>query len=236
MAVRPKRKDPISTRPIYLPKVPAKELQRVAKARTSKGRPCLSIYTDGATGDLDIEGLAQRVGQAAARPVAVEGELVSALVGRPHTEVRDTVAALAHRLAWARIRDPAKQEYRVLPLHGEVDLEEARFRARSLPEYEGLQPPSPSAAVMYDEAEVQAAYRELLPQAQGDGGDTYIVITDRRLAYWDVNAGRWTPLTVLSGVPILVSVGSQEEPVDASGLVEEICQALERSGGKTRSS
>ncbi len=233
MAVRPKRKDPISTRPIYLPKVPAKELRELADVRTSKRGPGLRIYADGAPGDLDIEELAQSLGRSQARPFTVGGELVSALVGRPHTEVRDAVAALAHRLAWARIRDPAKQEYRVLPLHGEVDQEEARLRARSLPAYEGIRAPSPAARVLYDGAEVQAAYRELLPQDNDDGSNTYVVITDRRLARWDANAGSWTSLTALSGLPVLVSAGSQEGPIDTSALVAEIRRALEGSGRGT---
>jgi hypothetical protein len=203
----------------------------VAKARTAQGRPGLCIYTDGPTGDLDIEELAQSLGRSQARPVTVGGELVSALIGRPHTEVRDAVAALAHRLAWARVRDPAKQEYRVLPLRGEVDQEEARLRARSLPDYEGIRAPSPPARVLYDGAEVQAAYRELLPQDNDDGSSIYVVITDRRLARWDANAGSWTPLTALSsGLPVLVSAGGQQGPIDTSALVAEIRRALEGSG------
>ncbi|OGO52091.1 MAG: hypothetical protein A2148_09645 [Chloroflexi bacterium RBG_16_68_14] len=227
MAVRPRRKDPISTRPVYLPKVPAKELQEVAKARTSAAAPGLRIYTDGAPGDPDIEKLAQLVAQAEAG-AAVVGELLSELAGRPHREVRDTVAALAHGLAWARIRDPAKQDYRVLPLRGEIDQEEARFRARSLPEYPGLQAPSPPVAAMYDASRVQAAYREVLPQGRDDGGSTYIVITGRRLGRWDAKAGRWTPLAVLPGPPVLVSVSGLEGSAEPNSLVAEIRGALSR--------
>jgi hypothetical protein len=73
MAVRPKRKDPISTRPIYLPKVPAKELREAAEAGASIEGPCLRIYVDGAPDDLDIEGLAQRLGRSEALPATVGG-------------------------------------------------------------------------------------------------------------------------------------------------------------------
>lgn len=227
MAVRPKRKDPISTRPVYLPKVPARELQEVARARISTAVPGLRIYTDGAPGDPHIEKLAQLVARSE-QGAAVEGELVSVLAGRPHREVRDTVAALAHGLAWARVRDSAKQEYRVLPLRGEVDGEEARFRARSLPTYSGLPTPSPSAAALYDASQVQAAFREALPHERDKGTGTYIVITDRQLGRWDAKAGRWTPLAVLPGTPVLVSVSGLEVSAEEGALVEEIHGALDR--------
>ncbi len=229
MAVRPKRKDPISTRPIYLPKVPARELPRVARPTAPTEGLRVRIYVDGAPADLDVEGLAQALARAQTLPTTVEGELLAALAGRAHSQVRDTVAALAHRLAWARIRDPAKREYRLLPLHGEVDQEEARFRAWSLPQYEGLRAPSPAAAALYDADEVQAAYRELIP-LEGDGDAICIVITDRRLARWDAAANRWTPVRVLPGVPILASVARAEGPINLDALVEEIRQALEGSG------
>jgi hypothetical protein len=154
---------------------------------------------------------------------------VSSLLGRPQTEVRDAVAALANRLAWARIRDPDKQNYRSLPLRGEVDGEEARLRARSLPEYEGLTGPPPSPALLYDVAEVQAAYRELLHEGKEDGADTRIVVTDRRLAHWDADAGKWSRLAVLEGAPIVASVADDGAPGDPAALAGEIRQALERS-------
>jgi hypothetical protein len=157
--------------------VPAKELREVAKAGAAKEGSGLRVYVDGTTVDLDVEGLAQRLGG------AVAGELVSTLVGRPQSEVRDEVAALARRVASARIRDPEKQEHRMLPLRGEVDHEEARFRARTLPEYEDRETHVPPADALYDGAEVQAAYRDLL--ASDDGGTTNVVVTDRRIACWD---------------------------------------------------
>ena len=50
MAVRPKRKAPISTRPIYLPKVRAKELLETASAgATAEEGPYLRILVDGAS-------------------------------------------------------------------------------------------------------------------------------------------------------------------------------------------
>jgi hypothetical protein len=218
MAVRPKRKNPVSTRPIYLPRVPAKELRETAKAGAAKGAPGLRVYADGATVEFDIKGLAQRLGG------ATGGEVVSSLVGRPQSEVRDAVAALANRLAWARIRDPAKREYRMLPLRGEVDHEEARLRARTLPEYEDRETRVPPADALYDGPEVQAAYRDLL--ASDDAGTTNVVVTGRRIACWDESAKGWTPAAVLPGIPVLASVGAGEGPTDAEALAEEIGRTL----------
>ncbi len=218
MAVRPKRKNPISTRPIYLPKVPAKELRETAKAGAAKEAPGLRVYVDGSTVDVDIAALAEHLGG------AVGGEVVSSLVGRPQSEVRDVVAALAGRLAWARVRDPEKQEYRMLPLRGEVDHEEARFRARTLPEYEDRETRVPPADALYDGPEVQAAYRDLL--ASNDGGATNVVVTDRRIACWDEKAKRWTPAAVLPGIPVLASVSAGESPAGADALAKEIGQTL----------
>lgn len=218
MAVRPKRKNPVSTRPIYLPRVPAKELRETAKAAAAKEGPGLRVYVDGATVDFDIKGLAERLGG------AVGGEIVSSLVGRPQSEVRDAVAALGNRLAWARIRDPEKQEYRILPLRGEVDHEEARFRARTLPEYEDRETRVPPAGALYDGPEVQAAYRDLLAP-EGDG-ITNVVVTDRRIACWDEGGKRWLPAVVLPGVPVLASVNAGETPAAADALAEEIGQTL----------
>lgn len=218
MAVRPKRKNPVSTRPIYLPRVPAKELRDAAKAVAAKEGPGPRVYVDTTSVDFDIKGLAQRLGG------AVAGELVSTLVGRPQSEVRDEVAALARRVASARIRDPEKQEHRMLPLRGEVDHEEARFRARTLPEYEDRETHVPPADALYDGAEVQAAYRELLAP-EGDG-NTNVIVTDRPIASWDESARSWTPAVVVPGTPVLVSVSAGETPADVNGLAEEIGQTL----------
>ena len=227
MAVRPKRKSPISTRPIYLPKVPAKELRAAAGVGVETAGAGPRVYADSWAVGFDADGLAQRLAAGNAPAAVVAGELVSALAGRPHGEVRDAVAAAANRLAWARIGDPEQESYRSLPLRGEVDQEEARFRARTQPEYEGLQTPAYSMDVLYDGAEVQAAFRDLLPA--GDAGATSaVVVTDRRIASWDAGARRWTPLAVLPGDPVLVSVTAPDAPPDADALAEEVGRAIRR--------
>jgi hypothetical protein len=214
MAVRPKRKNPVSTRPVYLPRVPARELRETAKAGAAKEDSGLRVYADGTTVDFDIKGLAERLGG------SVAGELVASLAGRPQSEVRDEVAALARRVASARIRDAEKQEYRMLPLRGEVDHEEARFRARTLPEYEDRETHVPPSDALYDGAEVQAAYRDLL--ASDDGGTTNVVVTDRRIACWDEKARSWTPAAVLPGTPVLASISAEGTPAAPDALAEEI--------------
>ncbi len=235
MAIRPKRKAPISTRPIYLPKVRAKELLETAAAGApAEESPCLRILVDGSSASMDIETLTQRLGRAAGLRASFGGELVAVLVGRRHSEARDAVATLANRIAWARIRDPDMHDYRVLPLRGEVDQEEARFRARSRPEYEGLEIPVSAADALYDGAQVQAAYRDLLPE--DDGGATYVVVTDRRVASWNAKAKRWIASAVLRGSPIVASVSSEEGPTDARILVDGVGHALKNAGRKARSS
>ncbi len=227
MAVRPKRKNPISTRPIYLPRVPAKELREAAKASAPMEGAGLRIYVDGAPPGLDIEGLAERLGRAQTSPVAIGGELVSILAGRPHGEVRDAVADAANRLAWARIGDPEKQNYRVLPLRGEVDQEEARLHARPFPEYKGAAAPPPQAGLLYEGAEVQAAFRELIASA-GEGIN--VIVTGRRLSSWDASAKKWAPRAVLVGDPVLVSASGGD--ANGEALAAEIGRALAKGGGK----
>ncbi len=224
MAVRPKRKNPISTRPIYLPKVPAKELREAAKGNApppSEGAG-VHIYIDGGLGRSQVEGMAQRLGRPQGLDVTVQSEIVSVLAGRAHGEVRDAVAGAANRLAWARISDVGKQDYRVLPLRGEVDQEEAGLRARPHPEYEGINAPSAQAGVVYDAGEVQAAFRELLPR---DGDATYVVATTRGLASWDESAKKWAPLAVLPGDPVLVTA-SGDGAIDAEAVAAEVGAAL----------
>lgn len=225
MAVRPKRSNPISTQPVYLPRVPAKELQAAAKARSSVGGAAIRIFVDGDLGGFAIGALAERLSQSEGRAAAVGGELVSVLAGRPQTEVRQAVSAVGHRLAWARIRDVTRRDYRVLPLRGEVDEEETSFLARSQPEYAGVSRPAASTGLLYDAAEVQSAYRELLPS--GEEGDLMdIVITDRRLVLWDARAKGWTPLTILPGTPFLISMGGQQGFAAGDALVEAVRRAL----------
>jgi len=225
MAVKPKRTNPMSTRPVYLPRVPAKELREAANAGSAVEGAAIRILIDGAIGLHDARVLAERVSDYEERPVTFEGDLVSVLARLPQTEVRQAVAALGHHLAWARIRDVTRQDYRVLPLRGEVDEEETRFLARSQPEYAGVSRPAASTGLLYDAAEVQSAYRELLPS--GEEGDLMdIVITDRRLVLWDARAKGWTPLTILPGTPFLVSMGGQQGFAAGDALLEAIRKAL----------
>ena len=227
MAVRPRRKDPISTRPIYLPRVPARELRGTEQGAATVGEASLRIYLDGAALGPDLEDLARRLGVEVGRPSAFAGDLASALAGRPQTQVRDAVAAAGHRLAWARVRDPEDREYRVLPLRGEVDQEEARLRGRSQPEYEGLRGPSPPAGLLYDGAEVQAAYRELLAGQSEDAAVTCVVLTDRQLGRWDEQSKTWTSVSVVSGVPLVASFASAPGGVGLDAIAKELRQALQ---------
>ena len=227
MAVRPKRSNPISTRPVYLPRVPAKELQEAAKARSSVGGAAIRIFVDGDLGGFAIGALAERLSQSEGRAAAVGGELVSVLAGRPQTEVRQAVSAVGHRLAWARIRDASKQDYRILPLRGESDEEEARLHARTQPEYEGVDKPPLAAGLLYDGAEVQSTYRELLGESEGAEA-LCIVVTDRRLGRWDAEAQNWSALEVFPGFPVVVFVGDQGASLDVDALLGDIRQALRR--------
>jgi len=225
MAVQPKRTNPTSTRPVYLPRVPAKELQEAAKGMSAAQGAAIRVFADGDLSGFEVGVLAERLSQAEGRVASFEGELVAVLSGRPQTEVRQAVSAAGHRLAWARIRDASKQDYRVLPLRGEADEEEARLRARTQPEYEGVTKPPLTFGLLYDGEEVQAAYHALLGQSELAEA-VCIVVTDRRLGRWDAETERWIAQDVLAGSPIVVSVGIEKVSPDVDALVKEIRQAL----------
>jgi len=225
MAVQPKRTNPTSTRPVYLPRVPAKELEEAAKGISAVQGAAFRVFTDGDLSGFEIGALAGRLSQTEGRVASFEGELVAVLAGRPQTEVRQTVSAAGHRLAWARVRDASKQDYRVLPLRGEADEEEARLHARTQPEYEGVAKPPLTFGLLYDGEEVQAAYRALLGEGERAGA-VCIVVTDRRLGRWDAEAKRWTAQDVLAGSPIVASAGSEGPSPSVDALLEDIRQTL----------
>ena len=225
MAVQPKRTNPTSTRPVYLPRVPAKELQEAAKGKSATQGAAIRVFADGDLSGFEVGVLAERLSQAEGRVASFEGELVAVLAGRPQTDVRQAVSTAGHRLAWARVRDASKQDYRVLPLRGEADEEEARLHARTQPEYEGVAKPPLTFGLLYDSEEVQLAYRALL----GDYERTEavcIIVTDRRLGRWDAQAERWMAQDVLAGSPIVVSVGIDKASPNVDALLKEIRRAL----------
>ncbi|MDI6858557.1 MAG: hypothetical protein QME71_09625 [Dehalococcoidia bacterium] len=198
MPVRPTRSNPLSTRPVYLPKVPAKELQEAAKAAKTAQGDAVRIYIDGDARGLDVERLAGRLSEALGRQAVVMGDIVAALAGRPQTEVRRIVATAANAIAWARVRDVAKEDYRILPMRSEVDAEEARLRGRSQPSYGGVSHPGGEYEYPYDAAALQEAYRGLL------GDEAAVVLTDRRLVTW--SGSEWSATPRLTGSPLVLSV------------------------------
>ena len=198
MPVRPTRSNPLSTRPVYLPRVPAKELQEAATAAKSAPGDALRVYVDGKTGALDVEALAGRLSKTLERRTVVMGDVASALAGRPQTEVRRIVATAANAMAWARVRDPSRKEYRVLPLRSEVDAEEARLRGRSQPSYGGVSHPGGAYEYPYDAAALQDAYRSLL------GDEAAVVLTDRRMVTW--SGAEWSATARLAGNPLVLSL------------------------------
>lgn len=198
MPVRPTRSNPLSTRPVYLPKVPAKELQEAAKAAKAAPDDAVRVYVDGDAGGLDVKELAGRLSEALGRQAVVMGDVASALAGRPQTEVRRIVATAANAMAWARVRDVSKEDYRMLPLRSEVDAEEARLRGRSQPSYGGVSHPGGEYGYPYDAAALQEAYRGLL------GDEPAVVLTDRRLVTW--SGSEWSATPRLMGNPLVLSV------------------------------
>jgi len=213
VAVRPRRANPISTRPIYLARVPAKEAQRLG-AVWSPGeiRLFLDVYVS-----IDPSGLVAKLSSETSRPLTVVGGITSALAGHPQTELRQTISSLGNRLAWARIRDESHREYRLLPLRGEVDAEEALYKARTQPEYGGVSHPAPAAGPMYDAAAVQAAFADVLNEG------TNLVITARQLAAWDSRAARWTAVGAIRGSPAVISTAAAS---DEASLLAALRQAL----------
>ena len=225
MAVQPKRTNPTSTRPVYLPRVPAKELQEAAKGKSATQGAAIRVFADGDLSGFEVDVLVERPSQTEGRVASFEGELVAVLAGRPQTDVRQAVSTAGHRLAWARVRDASKQAYRVLPLRGEADEEEARLHARTQPEYEGIAKPPLTFGLLYDGEEVQAAYRALLGESERTGA-VCIIVTDRRLGRWDAEAKRWTAQAVIPGSPVVASVGDEGASLDVDALLKEIRRAL----------
>ena len=213
MAVRPRRANPISTRPIYLARVPAKEAQRPG-AVSSPGD--IRVFLD-ADVSIDADALVSKLNSETKRPLTVAGSITTAFAGHRHTEVRQAISSLGNRLAWARIRDESKQDYRLLPLRGEVDAEEALYEARTQPEYEGVSHPAPTVGAIYDAKAVQAAFADVLNEG------TNLVLTGRRLAAWDNRASRWAAVGAIRGSPAVVSTASG---CDEASLLAALRQTL----------
>jgi hypothetical protein len=204
MVVRPKRTDPISTRPIYVARVASKDLPRPAPPSSV----AIRLFLDAGV-SIDVEALVSEL-RTEKLPLAIGGGLLGVLAGRPQTEVRQAVSSLANALAWARIRDPLKQDYRMLPLRGEVDAEEALYKAAAQPRYQGASHPAPSAGPLYDGYAVQTAFAELLDGAQN------LIVTGRHLALWDEQSKKWMVVGTVRGRPALVSTAQASD--DASFL------------------
>lgn len=207
MAVRPKRASPLSTRPVYLPRVAAKELLEAAKGLKSEAA-VVPAFTDGDVPAATVETLLPQLAAAIGQEVEMRGPVVAVLSALPQGEVRQAVSALGNALAWARVKDSSRKDYRTLPLRAEVDEEEARFLARSQPSYEGVAHPIPALPFPYDAYAVQAAFSALLREPA-------VLITSRRLVTWDDSAGRWSPIPVVPDAPALVSIA---DGVDATKL------------------
>jgi hypothetical protein len=213
MAVRPRRANPISTRPVYLARVPAKEVQQPG-AVSSHGD--IRIFLDAGV-SIDADALVSKLNSETERPLTVAGSITAAFAGHRHTEIRQAISSLGNKLAWARIRDESKQDYRLLPLRSEVDAEEALYKARTQPEYEGVSHPAPTVGALYDAEAVQAAFADILDEG------TNLVLTGRPLAAWDNRASRWAAVGAIRGSPAVVSTASG---CDEAALLVELRQTL----------
>ncbi len=213
MAVRPDRKDPISTRPIYLPVVPSKELNELAP-RLPKSDADLAVYTDLlAQRQLDASEIAAAATVVLGRRAEAGGDFFARiLVAMSGTRRREAVAAAANAMAWARVRNLLKETYRAVPLRGEVDYERARLHARLHPEFGegGLSAGGYVVDLLYDAAAVQGIYADLLQKPRAIAAS--IVVTDRRLVSWDAGAGRWQPVSSVVGNPFVLALPSEDLP------------------------
>lgn len=203
MAVRPKRANPISTRPVYLPRIAAKQLLEAAKG--PKTEAAVRVFIDGEVPAAIADALMPAIAAALGRDAGMQGPVVAVLAGRPQGEVRQAVASLGNELAWARVKTMSTAHYRSLPLRSEVDEEEAVFLARSQPSYEGVSHPLPATAFPYDASALQNAFAAWLAEP-----DT--LITSRRLVGWDMDARRWVPVNVVSGTPAVISIAGDVDP------------------------
>ncbi len=196
MVVRPKRANPISTRPIYLARVPPKTCS------SPDGSPSpddIRFFLD-ADVSIDVDALVAKMKDRNEASLIVAGNIITALAGRPHTEVRHAMSSLANRLAWGRIRDTTKQTIASC-------LCEVKWTRRR--RYTGLGL-SPSTRVKAPRAHRRVHVRRL----GGPGGFRRpsewaqdLVITGRRLALWDNHAMRWESVSI-RGSPAVVSTAT----------------------------
>src|SRR3990170_1335854 len=213
MAIRPARKNALSTRPVYLPLVPSKALAGVAAgAREAGGGPqadraAAVLYTDLASAqDVNLQKI---VGVLDAAAVEERGDFfASVLVAMSGTVRREAVAAAANDLAWARIRAPGEREFRMLPLRGEIDNEMARLHASLHPGFGngGRDGGQYGADILYDGEAVQSVYKDLLGKGRKGPKGRVLVVTDRRLAAWNEAAALWTVSAAVAGAPVVVSI------------------------------
>lgn len=237
MALRVRRRNLLSTRPIYLPAVPARALQApsasyvTAEPLPEEAVATVHIYTEGRLGSPDPDWLARQLyDMKPPLALVVEGEVPVRHLPRARTEARDRIAAAARALAWARLRERGLRRHRVVPLRGEVDEECERLRARVRPHLTGLvRRAAPPPTALYEGAGVQAALRELLAAEVLTPDRIHIVVTDREIARWNREMRRWVTVPVVSGAPLLVSASPAAGGLPEKELMRRIHRALRRS-------
>jgi hypothetical protein len=213
VAVRPSRSEVLSTRPIYLPIVPSNRLTEIVpeKGKRRLATTGITLFSDVASAELpDIETLKEAL-KGEGIIVDSHGDFfASRLILMTGTRRREAAAAAANALAWARVRNPSRREYAMLPLRGEIDHEMARLHARLHPGFGsgGLDGGRYGGDLLYDAAGVQQVYRDLLPEAWSVAGRA-VVITDRALAAWDEEERAWRRQHATAGTPGVVAVSAE---------------------------
>ncbi|MBI4300457.1 MAG: hypothetical protein HY677_04915 [Chloroflexi bacterium] len=211
MTIRPKRKDPTSTKPVYLPIIPTKAIEGARGGAKTLEPPApdgaVLFYTDSHIPGLDLGLVAHAFSVAHGVPAIARGELFAVhLASLMGTERRQEAARLANELAWARIKDPSLRRYEVMPHHGEIDYELTRLHAELHPEFGDAESwASRPSGVLYDGPRVQGLYREIIPRLDRSQGRV-LILTNQLLAKWRERAGRWQTAKKIEGDPLLAMV------------------------------
>ncbi|MBI4308006.1 MAG: hypothetical protein HY684_04295 [Chloroflexi bacterium] len=213
MVARPKRADPISTRPLYLPRAPILRQEPALPSAEPilRGYRFLWLFLDGVPLDLDLTVVAERIQKGHPRLIVTPlGELLPlALYPLRHMQRRHALADLANALAHAVVSDYGARGYEA-PFHGDIEREKVLLGGLRAPGFQdtALWQASVSAR-RYDALRVQQALARIVPQDWQGHGRWHVVFTTRRLVLWDEPMGKWAPVIAVPGLPTLISLAAE---------------------------
>lgn len=154
------------------------------------------LYDDGSTGELNIEDIAQYLGQklGEAKIEVRENPFIRHLP-------RDRIVDYAGRIARIKIQNMNKKAFPDQePLYAEIEYERRRILGRTK-----------TFGVLYDGLQLLSIFGETIPREECSRQFIHIIFTNRLFATWDDSNKRYHVRTSLYAIPSIIST---------SGLVE----------------